>query len=196
MEERLRTGTSPITGRQPTTQEYINYYAGLGDPHEQFVNVLEDRRQMDRRAAEHGLPRDFNMRNAEHALLTRSNDFKGQIPVNYWVAGDNIGRYADAAGRIPWLTSVINALAVPAYSGLKWASQNVPGADRYVTQPLFGDSLKHSTPPSFEEMKWGLAPYWGGMPAHNQPPQPPPQPPPMSLPALRMAIKAMAGTLQ
>ena len=90
---------------------------------------------------------DPNLRNAEHALFSQS------LFGHDTEAGPGGG--------------LANLAKVPLYSALKWGAQNLPwelGAiPRAIGRQQLGHDLTRSTPPSWSEVKWGLAPLWGGV---------------------------------
>jgi hypothetical protein len=52
------------------------------------------------------------------------------------------------------------AALVPAYSGAKWAAQNVPGG-RYLDYLMpRGMELSTASRPSWSEIYWGMSPLW------------------------------------
>lgn len=135
MEQQLRSGVSPVTGKPPTPEEYIQFYSNSpGGPFQQWKNITAGRRALDRQSAEQGTPRDLNMRNAQHYMLTR-------------------GEMGGPMGGLHTLAAYpVMGAAVPAYSLLKLLGQK---------SGLF---YTDSTPASWDEVKWGLAPLLNGKP--------------------------------
>lgn len=90
-------------------------------------------------------PNDIALRNAEHGMFAQK--FLPEMP----------GFYAKSIG----------AGLVPAYTGAKWAVQSLPsgigGAVNDASQALFGPTgdFLNATPASWEELMWGLRPFWG-----------------------------------
>lgn len=79
-----------------------------------------------------------NLRNAEHALFT--NIFR---PLNL----------------NPPVNPLLFGIPMAAYSGAKWLAQNIPGGsivDRFSPIPLH-----NASPPSWEEILWGMRPLFG-----------------------------------
>lgn len=117
----------------PSQQTY-NYYRdvlGGGD-----VNKAADIAVSDRWTG--GLGQSLPLRDAEHALVSES--FIKEHPI--------VGPLAVGMG-------------VPAYTGLKYLAQNVPGINnitRFIS-PEMGD-FTQATPASWQELLWGLKPFW------------------------------------
>ena len=84
-------------------------------------------------------PMDIALRNAEHGLYS-----------NYmW----------DVAGAAPG--AFMSGFTVPAYTGLKWGAQNIPGGS-FINNFLPKQwNLNSATPASWDEVWWGLRPFWG-----------------------------------
>ena len=64
------------------------------------------------------------------------------------------------ADRNP-INKLLLGIAVPSYQAAKWTAQTIPGG-RYLDY-ISPTPLYNATPPSWEQLMWGLAPFWGGV---------------------------------
>ena len=61
--------------------------------------------------------------------------------------------------------ALVLALATPAYSGMKWGMNQLPPQLARTLNPAVPYSpYGQASSPSWNEVKWGLAPFWGGIP--------------------------------
>ena len=85
-------------------------------------------------------PQDPNLRNLEHYLVSKL--LIQQMP--------------------PGLGRAAALILPPGYAATKWGAQNLPGElgaiPRGLGRLLLGQDLTQATPPSWDEIKWGMKP--------------------------------------
>lgn len=139
--------TSPFSMHDPKIAALVQHYLANNpeNAEDAFLAARGDRRVADRsRGLVQRTPEDLNLRDAEHALFANA------------LMDPNNPR---SAGHVSPLYGALNLLAmVPIYSATKALTQYLPqSADRFIPGPA-------SSPPDWNEIKWGLAPLWGGIP--------------------------------
>ena len=123
--------TTPQSGNE--SEQLYNYYKNStgGDYGQAFQKAASDRWVG-------GAGESIPVRNAEHALFSQAMIQKNPI-----------------------MGSIAAATGVPAYTGAKWAAQNIPGVNR-ITRSVIPPQLdlSQATPASWQELLWGLRPFW------------------------------------
>jgi hypothetical protein len=115
----------------PSTEEYINQFAGSGDTSEDDFEWAK--------LARHKDPRNLNLRNAEHALFTQA-------------MRDSWGPVGALSGLV-----AIPGYSAAKWAAQNFPKQSgVPAGIEAAT----GMKLSQSTRPDLSELYWGLRPLW------------------------------------